>query len=89
MMQLISHWRQWFMGCTKHHQPLEKNIMEVKKQRLTKDQKAAVQQYEHCLRQEDRYLGSVFANAHGQRLIEEKTRQAYENAKRLGVAHLC
>jgi hypothetical protein len=65
------------------------NIMEVKKQRLTKDQKAAVQQYEHCLRQEDRYLGSVFANAHGQRLIEEKTRQAYENAKRLGVAHLC
>ena len=65
------------------------NIMEVKKQRLTKEQKAAVQHYEYCLRQEDRYLGSVFANAHGQRLIEEKTRQAYENARRLGVNHLC
>jgi hypothetical protein len=65
------------------------NIMQVKKQRLTKEQKAAVQHYEFCLRQEDRYLGSVFANAHGQRLIEEKTRQAYENAKRLGVNHLC
>jgi hypothetical protein len=74
-----------------HQAPLTngENIMEVKKQRLTKEQKAAVQHYEYCLRQEDRYLGSVFANAHGQRLIEEKTRQAYENAKRLGVAHLC
>ena len=74
-----------------HQAPLTNgaNNMEVKKQRLTKEQKAAVQHYEYCLRQEDRYLGSVFANAHGQRLIEEKTKQAYENAKRLGVNHLC
>jgi hypothetical protein len=61
----------------------------MKKQRLTKEQKAAVDRYERCLREEDRYLGSVFANAHGQRLIEAKTREAYENAKRLGVSYLC
>jgi hypothetical protein len=61
----------------------------MKKQRLTKEQKAAVDRYERCLREEDRYLGSVFANAHGQRLIEAKTREAYENAKRLGVNYLC
>jgi hypothetical protein len=61
----------------------------MKKQKLTKEQKAAVARYEYCLRQEDRYLGSVFANAHGQRLIEAKTREAYEAAKRLGVSYLC
>jgi hypothetical protein len=59
------------------------------KQKLTKAQKAAVAHYEYCLKQEDRYLGSVFANAHGQKLIEAKTREAYEAAKRLGVSHLC
>lgn len=59
------------------------------KPRLTKEQRAAVERYEYCLRQEDRYLGSVFASAHGQRLIEAKTREAYEAAKRLGVNHLC
>jgi hypothetical protein len=61
----------------------------MKKQRLTKEQKAAVDRYERCLREEDRYLGSVFATAHGQRLIEAKTREAYETAKRLGVSYLC
>jgi hypothetical protein len=61
----------------------------MKKQRLTKEQKAAVDRYERCLREEDRYLGSVFANAHGQKLVEAKTREAYENAKRLGVNYLC
>ena len=61
----------------------------MKKQRLTREQKAAVDRYERCLQEEDRYLGSVFANSHGQRLIEAKTREAYENAKRLGVNHLC
>jgi hypothetical protein len=61
----------------------------MKKQRLTKEQKAAVDRYERCLLEEDRYLGSVFANAHGQKLVEAKTREAYENAKRLGVNYLC
>lgn len=59
------------------------------RRRLSKDQKAAVERYERCLREEDRYLGSVFANAAGQRRVEEATRQAYEDAKRLGVSHLC
>jgi hypothetical protein len=61
----------------------------MQKQRLTKEQKAAVARYEFCLREEDRYLGSVFANAVGQKRVEENTRQAYEAAKRLGVNHLC
>lgn len=59
------------------------------KQKLTKEQKLAVKNYEYCLRQEDRYLGSVFANAFGQKQIEEKTRLAFEAAKRLGVDYLC
>ena len=61
----------------------------MQKQRLTKEQKAAVNHYEYCLRQEDRYLGSVFANHIGQKQIEEKTKAAFEAAKRLGVDHLC
>lgn len=61
----------------------------MQKQKLTKEQKAAVARYEHCLREEDRYLGSVFANSTGQKRVEENTRQAYEAAKRLGVNHLC
>lgn len=59
------------------------------KQRLTKEQRGAVKAYEYALRQEDRYLGSVFANVHGQRQIEAKTSAAYERAKALGVAFLC
>jgi hypothetical protein len=61
----------------------------MQKQKLTKEQKAAVARYEFCLREEDRYLGSVFANAVGQKRVEENTRQAYEAATRLGVSHLC
>jgi hypothetical protein len=61
----------------------------MQKQKLTKEQKAAVARYEFCLREEDRFLGSVFANAVGQKRVEENTRQAYEAAARLGVSHLC
>ena len=57
------------------------------KVRLTKEQKVALAAYEFAERQEDRYMGSVFVNAHGQRQYEEKTRQAYENCKRLGMDH--
>jgi hypothetical protein len=56
---------------------------------LTKDQRKAVEKYEYCLRQEDRYFGSVFVNAHGSRNIEAKTKAAYDEACRLGVGHLC
>jgi hypothetical protein len=61
----------------------------MQKQKLTKEQKAAIARYEQCLREEDRYLGSVFANSTGQKRVEENTRAAYEAAKRLGVNHLC
>jgi hypothetical protein len=61
----------------------------MQKQRLNKEQKAAVNRYENCLREEDRYLGSVFANHIGQKQVEEKTKAAFSAAKRLGVDHLC
>jgi hypothetical protein len=59
----------------------------MKKPRLTKPQRAALAAYEFALKQEDRYLGSVFVNASGQRAIEAKTRAAYEICKSLGMTH--
>jgi len=67
----------------------KEQILKQQKQRLTKEQKAAVARYEYCLRQEDRYFGSVFVNPVGQRQVEARTREAYEAARRLGVNHLC
>ena len=57
------------------------------KPKLTGTQKRAFAQYRFRLREEDRYLGSVFVTPHGQRAIEEKTRAAYEECKRLGMDH--
>lgn len=57
----------------------------VSKKRLTKDQKAALKAYEFSLREEDRYLGSVFVTPTGQREKEAKTRDAYEKCLRLGM----
>jgi hypothetical protein len=57
------------------------------KKRLTKDQKAALAAYEFALRQEDRYLGSVFVTPMGQREIEAKTAVAYERCKALGMTY--
>ena len=64
--------------------------METKttKPRLTKPQREALNAYEFAERQEDRYMGSVFANAIGQRDYEAKTRAAYERCKALGMTHL-
>ncbi len=59
------------------------------KKRLTPEQRKAVDAYEFALREEDRYLGSVFANHLGQADKEAKTKEAYEKAKLLGVGHLC
>ena len=59
----------------------------MKKVKLTKDQKEALKAYEYALRQEDRYLGSVFVNPQGQKMIEEKTRIAYDRCKALGMTH--
>jgi len=55
--------------------------------RLTNRQRAALKAYEYALRQEDRYLGSVFVTAPGQRDVEARTKTAYENCKRLGMDH--
>lgn len=37
-----------------------------------------------ALAQEERYMGSVFVTAHGQRQHEEKVKAAYANYKRAG-----
>jgi cell division protein FtsN len=60
---------------------------EMKMKRLTKEQKKALEAYELALRQEDRYLGSVFVTPTGQRQHEEKTKAAYEACKRLDMNH--
>lgn len=57
------------------------------KQRLTRDQKKALERYEFALRQEDRYLGSVFVTPIGQREIEAKTKVAHNECVRLGMTH--
>jgi hypothetical protein len=57
------------------------------KPRLTRDQKRALDAYNECLRQEDRYLGSVFVNGPGQRAIEAKTKAAYDRCKSLGMTY--
>lgn len=55
------------------------------KPRLTKEQRKALEAYEFALRQEDRYLGSVFVTPFGQRQVEARTKAAYEECKRLGM----
>lgn len=50
-------------------------------------QKKAYEYYQYCERQEDRYMGSVFVTAHGQREHEAKTKAAYEECKRLGMTY--
>jgi hypothetical protein len=57
----------------------------MKQVRKSPAQKKAFEAYKFAERQEDRYMGSVFANAHGQRQHEEKVRAAYEECKRLGM----
>lgn len=57
----------------------------VKQVRKTPAQKKAFEHYKFCERQEDRYLGSVFANSVGQRAHEAKTEEAYQACKRLGM----
>lgn len=57
------------------------------KKRITKEQKAALAKYEFAERQEDRYMGSVFVTASGQRDYEAKTKAAYDECKRLGMTH--
>src|SRR5271157_2692533 len=57
------------------------------KVRLSRDQKKALDHYNFRLREEDRYLGSVFVDALGQRAIEARTKAAYDRCKSLGMTH--
>lgn len=59
----------------------------MNKPQLTRQQKQALVAYNEALRQEDRYLGSVFVTPQGQRQIESKTRLAYEHCLSLGMTH--
>ena len=55
------------------------------KPKLTREQKRALEAYRFAESQEDRYLGSVFVNPWGQRQAQERTHQAYEECRRLGM----
>ena len=57
------------------------------KARLTREQRKALDRYNFMLREEDRYLGSVFVTAVGQRQQEARTKVAYDECKRLGLTH--
>ena len=53
--------------------------------KLTPEQRKALEAYRFALRQEDRYLGSVFVTPMGQRDVEMKTAAAYAHCKSLGM----
>jgi hypothetical protein len=59
----------------------------IKRTKLTAEQKRALQAYDFALREEDRFMGSVFVNAFSQRQQEAKTREAYERCKDLGMVY--
>lgn len=53
--------------------------------RKTPAQRRAFEAYKRAEREFDRYMGSVFANAIGQRQHEEKVAAAHAECKRLGM----
>lgn len=57
----------------------------MKQAKQTPEQRRAFDAYKFAERQFDRYMGSVFVNAHGQRQHEAKVTAAYEACKRLGM----
>src|ERR1700681_4491667 len=57
----------------------------MQKVKLTPTQKKALNHYNFCLQQEDRYLGSVFVTPSGQERGENRTRDAHEACKALGM----
>jgi hypothetical protein len=63
------------------------NTATPRRPRKTAAQKAALAKYEYALRQEDRYLGSVFVTPQGQRDVEARTQAAYAACKALGMTH--
>lgn len=61
--------------------------MTATKQRLNKAQRAALKAYNFAVAQEERYMASVFVNAHGERKVVKRTGDAYEACKALGMTH--
>ena len=59
----------------------------TEKIKKTPAQVKALKHYNFCLSEEDRYLGSVFVTASGQRRVEERTKAAFDDCKRLGMDH--
>jgi len=59
----------------------------MKKIRLTRNQKKALEAYKFAVSQEDRYLGSVFVTTNGMKQYEHKTKIAYDACKVLGMDH--
>ena len=59
----------------------------AKLKRKTPAQKKAFDAYQRAEREEDRYLGSVFANPIGAKTYREKTEAAYKECKRLEMTH--
>jgi hypothetical protein len=59
--------------------------MSKTKIKLNAAQKTALKAYNFALAQEDRYLGSVFVTAAGQRDKEAATQKAYQACKQLGM----
>jgi hypothetical protein len=57
------------------------------KPKLTAAQRKALDAYKFAEREFDRYMGSVFANAIGQRKHEDKVTAAHQECKRLGMTH--
>lgn len=57
----------------------------VRQVRKTAAQRKAFDAYRFAERQFDRYMGSVFVNAFGQREHEAKVKAAYDACKRMGM----
>lgn len=55
------------------------------KVKMTRDQKKALERYNFMLREEDRYLGSVFVTPSGKERVEAQTKQAYNACVALGM----
>ena len=68
-------------------QPIGKKATPRRKPRLTRDQKAALERYNFCLREEDRLGGSAFANPLNTRAKEAATLAAYAECLRLEMTH--
>lgn len=70
-----------------HGQPIGEKATPRRKPRLTRDQKAALERYNFCLREEDRLGGSAFANPLNMQAKEAATLAAYAECLRLEMTH--